>query len=57
MPTICSVCSALVASALLATASGCGNDEDKPSATPSQSTPSASSSATIDASAGESTGS
>ena len=53
MPTIRSVCSALVASALLATASGCGNDVDKPSATPNQSTPSASSSATIDASAGD----
>lgn len=53
MPTIREVCSTLIATALFATAAGCSDDVDRPSATPSQSTPSESSPVTIDASLGD----
>ena len=53
MTTIRGVCSSLVAAALLATASGCSDGVDEPSATPSQSTPSESSPVNMDASLGD----
>lgn len=51
MPSVRRVCSTLAAAACLATAVGCGNDVDEPSATPSHST--ASESLPVDASAGD----